>query len=97
MNIYVVYDKKTGQVVHTATFYALGSEEPIACTEDEVLSMATQEAVRSGADLAVARAPMEFDPRDRTKTLKIDAKSGICQVAERKLPKKKAKSTAREA
>ena len=97
MNIYVVYDKRTGLVVHTATFYALGSDDPIACPEDEVLSLAAQEAERDGADLAVARAPKDFDPGDRTKTLTIDAKKGVCMVVERKLPGKKTKSKAREA
>ena len=97
MNIYVVYDKQTGQVVHTATFYALGSDDPIACPEGDVLSLAAQEAERDPTDLAVVRAPDDFDPRDRTRTLAIDAKKGVCLVAERKSPARKAKSKARGA
>jgi hypothetical protein len=96
MNIYLVYDKKTGDIVQTATFYALGSDDPIACPEDEVLSMVAKDAGRDAAELAVARAPSDFDPRDRTKTLTVDARKGVCIVAERK-PSAKTKTKSRGA
>ena|SRR6187401_715647 len=94
MNIYVVYDKKTGRVVQTASFYALGSDEPIARAEDDVLEAVARDSSADRNSLAVVRAPRDFDPRDRTKTLQIDVAKGACVIAERKRKgRTKAKTT----
>ncbi|QAV70319.1 hypothetical protein ESZ53_07605 [Salinibacterium sp. UTAS2018] len=92
MNIYIVYDKKTGEVVHTASYYELGNDDPVAAPESDVLALAHHESGRKLSELAVARAPETFDPSDRTKTLSVNPAKGVCSVTDRK-PKtgKKAK------
>lgn len=83
MNIYIVYDKETGEVVHTATYYELGNDDPVAAPESDVLALAEQESGRKRSELAVAKAPEKFDVSDRTKTLTVDPAKGVCLVSDR--------------
>jgi hypothetical protein len=84
MKMYVVYDRKTGRVLHTHAFYVLGHDEPVAATEADVLA-ATPENVRD-ADCAVAAVPEDFDVRSRLHTLRIDPRDGTVTVESRQRP-----------
>lgn len=84
MKIYVVYDAKTGQVVHTHASYVLGNDDPVAADEDEVLALAPER--EQGRALKVVAAPADFDVRDRLQTLKVDPESGTAFVVKRDRP-----------
>lgn len=96
MNIYVVYDKQTGRIVHTAARYVLGHDEPVAWAEDEILELARAE-VGPRLNLAVAKVPDGFDVRDRTIGLEIDPRTGVCQArkVDKRTPRKLERGAAR--
>ena len=85
MKIYVVYDAKTGQVVHTHASYVLGNDDPVAADEDEVLALAPER--EQGRALKVVAAPAGFGTvRDGLQTLKVDPESGTAFVVKRDRP-----------
>ena len=84
MKIYVVYDAKTGRVVHTHASYLLGNDDPVAADEDEVLALAPER--EQGRALKVTAAPADFDVRDRLQTLEVDPESGKASVVKRDRP-----------
>ena len=85
MNIYVVYEKKTGRIIHTTSRYVLGNDNPIAWPEEEILSL-TRREVGSGVELGVTQVPDDFDVRDRTRILEIDVEKGVCHTREVERP-----------
>lgn len=84
MKLYVVYDKKTGDVLHTHASYLLGSDEPVAASEEEVLALAPDPG--PGTGYAVAMVPDEFDVRSRLQKLTVDPTEGSVRVVTRNRP-----------
>lgn len=74
-NYYIIYDKNTGKVLQTHASYQIGSDQAVACDEEEVLRMAAED-FGDDVQLAVARAPEGFDPSVRGYRLSVDAKTG---------------------
>jgi hypothetical protein len=79
MSFYVVYDKNDGTILLTYSKYLLGNDEPVACTEDEVLALAAEE-FGSDAKLGFAQVPDDFDPRARNQRLSVDQNTGAIEV-----------------
>lgn len=69
-NMYLVYDRRTGDVLETHVKYVLGSDEPVAMTEDEVRALTARE------DAGIARVPDGLDVRSRTHRPVVDPASG---------------------
>lgn len=85
MKVYLVLDSKTGRIVHTHASYVLGNDEPVATSEEEVLTLAPS----SGPEDAyrVIEAPADFDVHSRVQKLKIDSGTGAIRVTTRKRPR----------
>ncbi|HEY5854094.1 MAG TPA: hypothetical protein VIW24_08605 [Aldersonia sp.] len=84
MKMYVVYDKRTGNVLHTHASYVLGSDEPVAAREEEVLALAPNPGPESA--YGVAAVPDGFDIRSRLQELKVDASTGTVRIVNRDRP-----------
>lgn len=86
MHLYAIYDRDTGEVVQTHAKYVLGDDQPVACTDEEVLAAAEPEMAQDRR-LGVAHVPEGFDPRDRTTRVTVDPDTGEVQAATRKPPR----------
>ncbi len=84
MKLYVIYDRDTGEVVHTHTSYVLGNDEPVTATEEDVLAVAPRGL--EGRSIAVAQAPEDFDPRSRLQRLRVDTATGEVRLVEAERP-----------
>lgn len=84
MKMYVVYDRSTGQVLHTHASYVLGNNEPVATSEEDVL--ATVPDAGRGVELAVAPVPEGFDVRSRVHALRVDPEAGRVELVPRERP-----------
>ncbi len=71
----VVYDRRTGAVVHIHQFIALSSDE--ARSEDELASQAIEQATRRfGKDFLEVAHPEDATPLDSNTRYSVDLESG---------------------
>ena len=77
MNIYLVYDKESGRILHSVSKYVLGNPEPVPMKPEEVLAELPEE---ERANVGVAGLPDDFHPRDRTKRITIEPTSGVANI-----------------
>ena len=95
MHVYVIYDRATGEVVETFTKYVLGNDEPVACTEEEVLAAVEGDA--PGRELAVAAAPEGFRPSLSGQRLAVRKGAVVVEPARRTPPARRRSGTRRAA
>jgi len=77
MNIYLVYDKESGRILHSVSKYVLGNPEPIPMKPEEVLAELPEE---ERANVGVAGLPDDFHPRDRSQRITIEPTSGVANI-----------------
>ncbi len=90
MHLYVIYDEGSGEIVQTHAKYVLGDDEPVACTDEEVLAAADPSHAGEG-HLRVAQVPEGFDPHDRSMKITWDPETGKLQEVKRRRPRARAK------
>jgi hypothetical protein len=78
MNVYLVYDKKTGRILHMVSKYVIGNSEPVPMTPDEVLAEVSEST--KAAEVGITAVPEEFDPRDRGKRLAVEPANGVARI-----------------
>ena len=84
MTHYAIVEKATGQIVRMHAHYAFGSEQPVACPEAELEAIIAE---LGDADKFAAHAtPADFNPADRTTTLRFDPATKQLAVALRETP-----------
>ena len=89
MSYYVIYNRENGQILLTHATYVMGQDTPVDTDLDELIEQ-TREDFDEDIELAVAKAPSNFDPAQRTYRLKVDLDSGKV-VTEAVKPKTKKK------
>ena len=77
MNIYLVYDKQSGRILHSVSKYVLGNPDPVPMKPEEVLAEISEE---ERADIAIAALPRDFNPRDRSKRITIEPTTGVANI-----------------
>ena len=78
MRVYLVYDKKTGRVLHNVSKYLLGNPDPVQMSPEEVLAE-LPDGLRS-ANVGIASPPEDFDPRERSQRPVVDPRNGVVTV-----------------
>jgi hypothetical protein len=90
MHIYLVYDKNSGQILHSVSKYVLGNPDPVPMTEEEVVRELSDDL--RNARIGVAALPRDFDPRDRSKRVVVEPGRGVASLVA--APARKARKAA---
>lgn len=85
MTHYAIVETATGQIVRMHAHYEFGSEQPVACPDDELQAIIAE--LGDPANYAAHAVPAGFNPADRTMTLRFDPASKQLAVAAREAPK----------
>lgn len=81
MTHYAIVDKASGKIVRMHTHYVFGSEQPVTCSDEELRAAIAE--LGDPARFEIHRAPDQFNPADREKTLRFNPASNDLNVVDR--------------
>ena len=84
MTHYAIIETATGQIVRMHAHYEFGSEQPVACPDEELQAIIAELGDPAAFEAHVV--PAGFNPADRVTTLRFDPASKQLAVAVRETP-----------
>jgi hypothetical protein len=81
MTHYAIVEMATGKIVRMHAHYDFGSEQPVACPEEELQAVVAE--MGDPADFAVHAVPAHFNPADRDTMLRFDPERQQLEMAAR--------------